>query len=202
MSDQLAKLNLELAKASLPDYVRALKGPTFSFRGQEFTGWGVYQDVLCLWARIDELTAGTKVNRLALGETLRQLRDIYSDRNIGGNRRTSGHGTFEKECQQRGYKPRTVRDLISDYEAFLLGQPSAAEKRKTREQRTPTQCLMQAVRRIAEIAQDPKALEQLSPEELAKCEVSVKVLTNVIARAKESSCQKWTSLAGGVEQHV
>ena len=135
MSDELidplaiAKLNLERVEASLPDYVRALKSP---YR------WGTYDEILVLWADIDELTAGTKINRVTLGRTFRQLRDIYSNRNIGGNRRTSGHGTFEMECQQRRYEPRTVRDLIAEDEAFLSGKPSAAEKRKARQQHTPT----------------------------------------------------------------
>ena len=53
MSDELidplaiAKLNLEQVEASLPDYVRALR----------CEGWEVYDDILCLWAGIDELTA-------------------------------------------------------------------------------------------------------------------------------------------------
>ena len=201
MSDQLLMFIRKQVEASLPDYVGALKGPTLSYRGQEFRGWGVYDDVVGLWARIDELTAGTKVNRLSLGETFRKLRDLYSDRNIGGNRRSSGHGTFEKECQQRRYKPRTVRDLIVDYEAFLSGKPSTAEKRKARQQRMSTQCFMQAVRRIADLAENLQSLDNLSPDEIARCEVSVKILTNVIARAKESSCQTLTSRTWEAEQH-
>lgn len=189
--DPIARLNLEQVEASLPDYVRALKSP----------GWGVYNDILCLWAAIDELTGGTKINRLALGERFRKLRDIYSERNIGGNRRTSGHGTFEKECQQRRYKPRTVRDLIADYEAFLSGKPSAAKKRQARQQRTPTQSLMQAVDRIVDLAESLQSLGNLSPDEVTKCETSVKVLIDTIARARESSCQRRTPLTWEVEQH-
>jgi hypothetical protein len=186
----LEQFNLEHVEASLPDYVRALKGRSS----------GIYEDIVGWWMTVDRLTAGTKINRLWLGEAFRALRDIYSDRNIGGNRRTSGHGTFERECQQRGYKPRTVRDLIADYEAFLSGKPSAAKKRKARQQRTPAQSLMQVVSRIADLGEDLQALEGLSPDEIAKCEASVKVLTNVITRAKESSCQMWTPLTE-VEQH-
>jgi hypothetical protein len=124
---KLSDLCYEEAKAKLPDYVRALEGGRSPWEGG-------YNQILTLWMSIERLTAGTKVNRLELGETFRQLRDIYSDRNLGGNRRTSGHGTFEKECLDRGYKPRTVRDLIADYEAFLSGESSAAEKRKERQQ--------------------------------------------------------------------
>jgi hypothetical protein len=106
----------------LPDYIRALKKP----------GWGPYQDVLCAWMEIDQLTSGTKANRYALGCAFKKLRDIYSEKNIGGNRRTSGHGTFEMECEQRGYPARTVRGWIADYSAALSGAPTEAQKRTAR----------------------------------------------------------------------
>jgi hypothetical protein len=179
MNDQVTIFNVQQVEATLPDYVRRLKGG----------GSSVYADILCLWARIDELTAGTRVNRLSLGETFRTLRDLYSDRNIGGNRRTSRHGTFEKECQRRGHKPRTVRDLISDYEAFLSGKPSVAAKRNARQQRTPTQSLMQAASHIVQLGNDLQALNNLSRAEITKCEVTVSILTKVISRFKESSCR-------------
>ena len=178
--NRVAWAGLKEVEAVLPDYVRALKT----------RGYGVYEDIVFLWEAIDRLTSGAKLNHLTLGMKFRQLRDIYSDRNLGGNRRTSGHGNFEKECQQRGYKPRTVRDLIADYEAFLSGKPSAAEKRKARQKRTPTQSLMQAVDRIVDLAESLQSLDNLSPDEVTKCEASVKVFIDTIARAKESSCQR------------
>ena len=95
-------------------------------------GWGVYRQAACLWMAIDRHTAGTKRNRLELGKAFRELRHIYSERNIGGNRRTSGHGTFEKECLDRGYPPRTVRGLIADYESILKGTFTEAQKRTER----------------------------------------------------------------------
>jgi len=114
-------------RESLPDYIRA---------GLEReTAWYPYRAIVCHWMAIDRLTSGTKANRLALGREFKELRDIYSEKNIGGNRRTSGHGTFEKECEQRGYRPRTVRDWIADYEAVLAGRPVESAKRKERTQR-------------------------------------------------------------------
>ena len=58
---------------------------------------------------------------------------------------------------------------------------------------------MQAVSRIADLAHNLQSLDNLSPDEIAKREVSVKILTNVIARAKESSCQR-APLTWEVEQ--
>jgi hypothetical protein len=166
---QLATFSLKEAGASLPDYIKALKRPR---------EWGVYEDILHLWVEVEQLTAGTKANRLQLGERFRKLRDIYSDRNIGGNRRTSGHGTFEKECLQRGYQPRTVRDLIADYEACISGKPSAAEKRKDRQARrkqtTPLNTLSHVERAAQGLVENPQEIESLSPEELQSCDAEAK----------------------------
>ena len=122
-SDKLAQFQAESAKTHLSDWVREL----------ETQNLGLYVRVVALWVDIGQMTTGSKSNRLALGKAFGKLRDLYGDRNSGGNRRSSGHGCFEHECLQRGYKPRTVRDLIADYQAFQSGQPSSAEKRKARQ---------------------------------------------------------------------
>ena len=125
MNDRLAQFQIEEAKTHLSAWVREL----------EKRNHGEYVMIVALWMDIGQMMGGSKSNRLELGKRFRELRDIYSDRNSGGNRRTSGHGTFEKECLQRGYRPRTVRDLIADYECFLSGKPSASEKRKARQEK-------------------------------------------------------------------
>lgn len=86
-----------------------------------------------LWYRIGELSPGTDGNRLALGQAFQELRALYSDRNSGGHRLTSGHGQFEAEIRKRSkYSPRAVRDMIADYEANLRGEETTAAKRKAR----------------------------------------------------------------------
>jgi hypothetical protein len=92
---------------------------------------GLAITVSALWMSIEELVPG-RANRIALGRKFQELQRIYSEKNIGGNRRTSGHGTFEKECEQRGYPARTVRGWIADYEAGLTGGPTEAQKRAAR----------------------------------------------------------------------
>ena len=87
-------------------------------------------DIEANWVRIKELTPGTFANRLALGQCFHDLRSLYSDRNSGGHRLTSAHGGFEAEIIKRGYKPRTVRGWVADYEAALAGKPSSAAKRR------------------------------------------------------------------------
>ena len=85
-----------------------------------------------LWVAIEELSPGPR-NRFALGRTFHDLRVLYSDRNSGGHRLTSGHGRFETEIRKRSkYSPRAVRDMIADYEASLRGEPSTSAKRKVR----------------------------------------------------------------------
>jgi hypothetical protein len=90
------------------------------------------QNVNRLWVEVELLTSGTVANRVASGKRFRELRSLYSDRNFGGRRLTSGHGSFEEEIRRRGYKPRTVRQFIEDYESSLVGKPLSSAKRKAR----------------------------------------------------------------------
>lgn len=85
-----------------------------------------------LWTEIEALNTRIALDRVALGRRFAELKTLYSERNSGGRRLTSGHGTFEFEIKARGYKPRTVREWIADYEASLTGGQSASAKRKTR----------------------------------------------------------------------
>jgi hypothetical protein len=87
-----------------------------------------------LWSEIRELTPGTIENRLGLGERFYALRKLYSDREADV-RRTLGHGIFEQEIVKRGYRPRTVREWVSDYEASLTTGYDSAAKRKARRAR-------------------------------------------------------------------
>jgi hypothetical protein len=85
-----------------------------------------------LWTRVEELSPGTR-NRLALGQAFQELRSLYSERNSGGHRLTSGHGSFETEIRKRSkYSARAVRDMIADFESNLRGEPSTSAKRKAR----------------------------------------------------------------------
>jgi hypothetical protein len=57
--------------------------------------------------------------RFQLGEALLLIRKLYSERehrNGGPSAGVVGHGQFEAECIRRGFVPRTVRDVIRDYE--------------------------------------------------------------------------------------
>jgi hypothetical protein len=94
------------------------------------------EDLDKLWAEVKALTHGTAANRLALGQRFRELRAIYSDRNFGGQRLTSAHGSFEEEILKRGYRPRTVRGWIQDFEAALVGKPLSSDNRKRRRMRS------------------------------------------------------------------
>ena len=156
MNQLLAQFQIKEAEAHLSDWVRALKEQNL----------GQYSTVIALWMEVCQLTAGSRSNRLELGKVFRELRDIYSERNSGGNRRTSGHGTFEKECLQRGYKPRTVRDLIADYEAFLSGNPSASEKRKVRAVRKAQTLEKPTAEHRSHLDRILTSLPKLTPDEL------------------------------------
>lgn len=88
-----------------------------------------------LWYEIRELTPGTAENRLAMGERFHALRQLYSQKSADV-RRLSGPGIFEQEIVNRGYRPRTVREWISDYEASVMfGYHTSSAKRKARRQR-------------------------------------------------------------------
>jgi hypothetical protein len=87
-----------------------------------------------LWCEILELTPGTVENRLGLGERFHALRKLYSDREADV-RRMLGHGIFEQEIVKRGYKPRTVREWVADFEASLTTGYDSAAKRKARRAR-------------------------------------------------------------------
>jgi hypothetical protein len=88
-----------------------------------------------LWTAIELVRADLAAHRLQLGKLFLQLRNLYSDRNSGGHRLTSSHGTFESEIIQRGFKPRSVRQWITDFEAHRTGTPTSSEKRKTSRRR-------------------------------------------------------------------
>jgi hypothetical protein len=88
-----------------------------------------------LWSEIDAAHALLRVDRLQLGNLFLQLRNLYSDRNSGGNRLSSGHGTFEEEIRKRGYKPRRVREWITDYEVVEGLRPAAESTAAKREAR-------------------------------------------------------------------
>lgn len=82
--------------------------------------------------------------RYDLGAKLCELRRIYSERerNSGGQSAVVGHGQFEAECIRRGFRPRTVRDLIADYEiqfAAFLGRETPGRKTSTQKRRESRQ---------------------------------------------------------------
>jgi hypothetical protein len=87
-----------------------------------------------LWKAIEIVHADLVADRLELGKLFLQVRNLFSDRNSGGHRLTSGHGSFEHEIRLRGYKPRSVRQWITDLEAHRTGTPTSSEKRKSSRQ--------------------------------------------------------------------
>lgn len=92
-----------------------------------------------LWKHVSEASASIRGNRLTLGRCFLSLRNLYSERSSVDVRRSSGHGTFESECLARGFRPRTVRDLIHDYQAHLArknGEPAQTSAEKRRGART------------------------------------------------------------------
>jgi hypothetical protein len=73
-----------------------------------------------LWRTIKVLQRPGEL-RYQLGEALYDIRRLYSERerNSGGpSAEVRKHGTFERECMARRLQPRTVRDLINDYEVM------------------------------------------------------------------------------------
>lgn len=90
---------------------------------------------LRLWSEIEQARKTFDGNRLLLGKLFYELRNLYSERNSGGGRLTSGRGQFEEKIKERGYKPRRVREWINDYEVERGLRPAAestAAKRKSR----------------------------------------------------------------------
>lgn len=119
-----------------------------------------------LWYRFEELTPRTPANRLALGQCFHELRNHYSDRNSGGVRLTIHHGSFEEEIRKRGYKPRTVREWISDYDAALAGKPLAAQRHKARRVRRSRVAPTDAIAEFARLL--PFTAAQAAYREAAK----------------------------------
>jgi hypothetical protein len=120
------------------------------------------------WTAIGLISADIQADTLKLGALFLKLRDLYSDRNSGGHRLTSGHGVFEQEIQQRGYKTRTVRQWIGDFQAHQIGAPSSSAKRaaRRRTQKTSVKTYTDAVVRFASIL--PYAAAKAAYREAAK----------------------------------
>jgi hypothetical protein len=88
--------------------------------------------------------------RFQLGDVLGRIRELYSERerrkNGGPSAGVVGHGQFETECLRRGFSPRTVRDIIRDYEIQIARgstkpgpkaqEKTSSEKRRESRQRT------------------------------------------------------------------
>jgi hypothetical protein len=85
-----------------------------------------------LWRTLDLTTADYNRDRFRLGILLAKLQAAYSERSEVRQTVSPslGHGTFERECIRRGYKPRTVRALIADAKVILA---QAARKKTIRE---------------------------------------------------------------------
>lgn len=95
-----------------------------------------------LWSSVERVHKNFAAHRQELGNLFWQLRNLYSDRNSGGVRLTSGHGTFQEECVKRGYNPRRVREWVNDHEIVLgIRKPSesTAAKRKARRESKSSQ---------------------------------------------------------------
>src|ERR1700726_3056569 len=97
-----------------------------------------------LWEDFTSASRDLTVNRLAVGKLGRDLRLLYSERsNSADRRRSSGHGSFERELKDRGFKPNRIREMIVDYERSIGLRPpgeSTAAKRKAR--RPPTKAVL------------------------------------------------------------
>jgi hypothetical protein len=91
-----------------------------------------------LWAAVERAHTNFAANRRELGKLFFELRNLYSDRNSGGGRLSSGHGTFQGECQKRGYQPRRVREWVNDHEVELgLRKPADSTAAKRAARRSP-----------------------------------------------------------------
>jgi len=84
-----------------------------------------------LWAEIEDVHEKFSFDKRRLGRLFFELRTLYSERNSGGKRLTSGHGTFQKEIEKRGFSPRRVREWVNDHEvATGLRPPAESEASK------------------------------------------------------------------------
>jgi hypothetical protein len=88
---------------------------------------------LRIWHAIDVAALSLSKNRLLLGKLFLHLKSLYSERSAD-KRLTSGHGSFEFETKARGFKTRTVREWIFDFEADRDGKPSTSAGKKARRQ--------------------------------------------------------------------
>jgi hypothetical protein len=85
-----------------------------------------------LWASIEQAHENFSANRRELGQLFFQLRNLYSERgNSAAGRLTSGHGSFQAEIKQRGYKPNRIREWINDHEVEI-GLRSPAESTRAK----------------------------------------------------------------------
>lgn len=69
-----------------------------------------------------------------LGKVCFKLRNLYSERAKSGDRsdKSSGHGTYIKELEARGYDRRRAAEWVHDYKAAEKGTPNTAAKRRAR----------------------------------------------------------------------
>ncbi len=67
-----------------------------------------------------------------LGKLCVKLRNLYSERVKSGDRsdKSSGHGTYIRELEERGYDRRRAAEWVHDYEAAENGTLNTAAKRK------------------------------------------------------------------------
>jgi len=109
---------------------------------------------------IERVRRNHQANRRELGRLFRDLQNLYSERNSGGMRLTSGHGQFEQKIKELGFNPRRVREWICDFEVEAGLRPpteSTASKRRTRRANSSAEFNRgyQAALRMNDASQDP-----------------------------------------------
>jgi hypothetical protein len=75
-----------------------------------------------LWEQAASYGPKSTTPRFVFGSVLWEIRRLYSERERNSGRQSAdvqGHGKFEAECIRRGYKPRTVRCLVRDFEILI-----------------------------------------------------------------------------------
>ena len=91
-----------------------------------------------IWASIERANQHFTTHRRELGRLFFELKNLYSERaNSAARRLSSGHGVFQAEIKQRGYKPNRVREWVNDHEVEIGLRPpteATAAKRKARRQ--------------------------------------------------------------------